>query len=222
MKRILVLLACLLAASNSSAFVLDFEGLGNLASVNNFYNGGTDSQGNSGTNYGVRFGTNSLSVIDADAGGSGNIANEPSPSTVLFFLSGTAILNYAPGFNTGFSFFYSSSTAATINVYDDLNATGNLLTSLSLTAQFTGNNCAGDPTGQFCNWTAVGASFVGIAKSVDFGGTVNQTAYDDITFGSATAGDRGTVPEPAILSLLGLGLAGLGFTRRRKALTSFR
>jgi len=219
MKRILISLACLLAATNASAFVLDFEGVGDLANINGFYNGGTDSLGNSGTNYGVQFGSNTLAVIDADSGGNGNFANEPSPDTIMFFLTGTAILNYGAGFDTGFSFFYTSATAAAVNVYDGLNGTGNLLATLNLTAQYN-DNCVGDPSGSFCNWTAVGATFSGIAKSIDFGGTVNQTGYDDITFGSATAGDRGnpvTVPEPATVAMLGLGLVGMGFTRRRKA-----
>ena len=53
----------------------------------------------------------------------------------MFFLdANNAILNVTNGFTGGFSFFYSSSTAATINVYDALNGTGNIVASLNLAA----------------------------------------------------------------------------------------
>ena len=205
--------AMILAASGfaqANVIVLDFEGVGDQANINDFYNGGTDSMGNSGTDYGIGFGSNTLGIIDADAGGTGNFANEPSADTVMFFLTGTAVLNYSAGFDTGFSFFYSSSTVASVFVYDGLDATGNLLATLDLSAQGF-DNCSGDPNGQFCNWSPVGASFAGTAYSIDFGGTVNQIGYDDITFGSATAGggddDPTPAPAPAGLALLGLGLA---------------
>ncbi len=202
----------LYSATSSAVIVLDFEGAGNVAALQNFYNGGTDSLGNSGTNYGVTFNGATLSIIDADAGGTGNFANEPSPSTVMFFLdANNGVLDYASGFNNGFSFFYSSSTAAAVNVWSGLSATGTLLASLNLTAQGF-DNCVGDPTGSFCNWTAVGVNFAGIAQSIDFGGTANQTGYDNITFGSSTPGN---VPEPAILALLGLGFSVMTFAKRR-------
>lgn len=205
------------SAANADVIVLDFEGVGDGAAINEFYNGGTDSLGNSGVDYDISFGSNALGIIDADAGGGGNIANEPSPDAVMFFLTGTAILNYMPGFDTGFSFFYSSSTAAQVFVYDGLNATGNVLATLNLSAQFN-DNCVGDPNGQFCNWTAVGATFAGTALSIDFGGTVNQTAYDDVTFGSAVAGENpGEIPEPAGYALLALGLGLLAKSRKRKS-----
>jgi hypothetical protein len=208
-KALAVVASALLgAAAQAAPIVLDFEGIGNLAAVGNYYNGG------GGTNYGASFSPDTLAIIDEDAGGTGNIGNEPSPNTVMFFLNANnAVLNFAAGFDTGFSFFYSSSTAATVSVWSEENATGTLLGTLTLTAQFN-QNCTGDPNGDFCNWTAVGVAFGGTAKSIDFGGTANQTAFDDITFGSVIPG---RVPEPAGLLLAGAALAALGATRRRKA-----
>ena len=93
----------------STSFILTFEGVPDFDSVGDFYNGGTSGSGASGTNYGVQFSSNALALVDADAGGSGNFANEPTPSTVVFFLSGLPIMNYSNGFFTGLSFYYGSS-----------------------------------------------------------------------------------------------------------------
>ncbi len=209
--RSLIAVAVLAVAMPASAavIVLDFEGLPNQSSVGDFYNGG------GGTNYGIEFSDATLALIDADAGGDGNFANEPSPNTIMFFLqANNAILNYAAGFDTGFSFFYTSSTAATVTVYDGVDGTGNVLGTLDLVAQYT-NNCVGDPSGSFCNWSPVGVAFAGTARSIDFGGTANQTGFDEITFGSARPGDPTPVPEPATLLTLGAGLAAV--VRRRLA-----
>lgn len=187
---------------------LTFEGIGDLNPVGDYYNGG------GGPNYGVSFSRETLALVDADAGGSGNFANEPSPNTVMFFLdANNAILNVAAGFDTGFSFYYSSSTAATVTVWDGLGGTGNLLGSIDLVAQGF-DNCSGDPTGAFCNWTPIGVAFAGTAKSINFGGTANYTGYDNITFGA----DVPVIPEPSTYALMALGLAGIGLaTRRRKS-----
>ena len=209
-------LVAAMAPAMAAVVVLDFEGVGDLANINNFYNGGTDSQGNSGVNYGVAFSTATLGVVDADAGGSGNIANEPSGQTAMFFLSASnSVLDVAAGFTTGFSFFYTSAGAASVSVWDGLGATGNQLGTLNLTAQFNGNGCVGDPNGQLCNWTAVGVAFAGTAMSIDFGGTANLTAFDDITFGSKDPGPP-PIPEPSTYALMALGLAGIGFVARRR------
>ena len=191
--------------------VLDFEGIGDTQPVGDFYAPE------------FVFSADTLAIIDSDAGGSGNIANEPSASTVMFFVNASnAVLNVLNGFDTGFSFFYSSSTAATVNIWSGLDATGTLLGSIDLAPQNT-TNCSGDPNGTFCNFTNIGTTFDGTAFSIDFGGTANQTAYDNITFGSATAG--GAVPEPATWALFILGFALIGGalrSKRRNSMTTVR
>jgi hypothetical protein len=205
-------LATILSAvpkSQAATITLDFEGVGNTLQVQNFYNGGTDSAGNSGTNYGISFGTDALGIIDSDAGGSGNFGGEPSPSTILFFLGGSAAkMNVAAGFDTGFSFFYSAiSNPGFINVYDGLDGTGNILTTLSLPT--TPNNGAPDPNGDFSPFLPIGVSFSGVARSVDFGGTANQIGFDNITLGAAIPNSPTSVPEPFTIvgTLIGAGTA---------------
>ena len=223
MKRALLrgaaaLLAAATFASPAAAdiVVLDFEGVGNLASVNNFYNGGTDSAGNSGTNYGISFTSTSLGLIDEDAGGSGNIANEPSGQTGLFFLDGdAATMNVLAGFDTGFSFFYSAAAGlgGTVTVYDGADGTGNVLASLLLTPNSVG--CSGDPSGAYCEWTAIGVAFAGTALSVSFGGSANFIVFDDITLGTDVPGNT-AVPEPATWAMMLMGFGATGFAMRRR------
>lgn len=193
------------SAASAAVIVLDFDGVAgpsNSTTVGGFYNGGVSGDGNTGTNYGVDFTANALAI------NSYNGNSEPNPG-ILFFLSGGAVtIDYAPGFTTGFSFNYSSNSNASITVYDGLGGTGNVLATLSLSNNFV-NGCG------YCAWDPIGVSFAGIAKSIDFAGGANFVGYDNITFGSATAG--GGVPEPASWAMLiaGFGLTGAVMRRRR-------
>ncbi|WDE13035.1 PEP-CTERM sorting domain-containing protein [Thalassomonas haliotis] len=203
------------ALANASVITLDFEGVGNQAAINDFYNGGTDSQGNSGVNYGVSFGSDALGCIDSDAGGSCAFANEPTADTVMFFLSGSSVLSYDAGFDTGFSFFYTSARDVSVNVYSGVNLTGDLLGSINLSNNASDNACSGDPTGNFCNWDIGSLSFAGIARSIDFGGAANYVGFDNITFGSTNPDTE--VPEPSSLAILALGVLGLASRRLKSA-----
>lgn len=218
--------------ASAMPFVLDFEGLGVeqtlslgtgfIEGVGEFYNGGLGAQGSGpGTDFGVTFSDNALAIVDADAVGlpawAGNFGGEPTPDTVLFFLEGnTATMTYRDGFTDGFSFFYSSVFfLGSINVYSGPNATGSVLASLVLPP--TPNNGAPDPTGAFSPFVPIGVSFSGTAQSIDFGGTINQITFDNITFGSSTPIiiDEQPVSVPTTLALISLGLAGIARSRRR-------
>ena len=211
MRRILiagvVLLLFTAVASASPIVTLTFEGLGDQEHVNNYYNGGFGSNGSGpGPNYGIVFGTDSLSLIEGSQGGSGNFSNPPSGKTILFFLSGPGdVMNVAAGFTTGFSFFYADQVGFTgsVQVYSGLDGTGTLLASLSLPS-------TPDP---YNVWVPVGVAFAGTAESVIFGGSANFIGFDNITLGSQTPG--GSTPEPASMVLFGSGLIGIARKLRK-------
>ncbi len=210
------------ATPKSDLIVLDFEGLGNTQPILDFYNGGMAGGGfGPGPDFGVTFSGATLSIIAGYAGGSGNFQNEPSPSTVMFFLDeNNAIMNVEAGFETGFSFYYSATDQpGSVEVYDEVGGEGNLLASLDLPAL----GSLPIPGGDYNIWEPIGVTFEGIAKSVKFIGAADFIAFDDVTFGSEIPGgdedDDDDDEEPAIpLSnwalLLGLGLILL-FTMMR-------
>jgi hypothetical protein len=205
-------LAMTATASSASTITLTFEGLKDQEQILDFYNGGTGSAGSSGTDYGISFGNSALALIDSDAGGNGNFANEPSPSTIAFFNSGgDLVMNVPAGFTTGFSFFYTAAFPGSVAVYDGLNATGTLLGTVPLSAQSSSCGAGGDPTGSaYACWDPIGVAFAGTAKSVSFAGAAAFIGFDNITLGAASP-----VPEPASLTMLGVGLAGAAIRRRR-------
>lgn len=226
------LVTTFVAVSKSQAAtitVLDFEGINspvttsNYANINDFYNGGTSSVGTSGTNFGVTFSSNALAIClntlteTCSNTSRGGLGNQSSQRGGLFFLTGSqTFLNYATGFDTGFSFNYTAiGNPGSISVYDDIDGTGNLLGNLALGTTSTGT-CAGYSAG-FCPFVATGIGFTGIAKSISFAGVANQIVFDDITFGSVTP-DPGTTAVPEPFTIVGTMLGGAAALRMKKRL----
>ena len=205
-------------AANASVYVLNFAGLNGNAEepVENYYNGGFGGDGSGpGPNYGITFTSNALSCSGQPGGtcNTAEIPGGPGANTLFFLGGGAATMNVAAGFTTGFSFYYSAvNNPGFINVWSGVNDTGTLLATLNLPT--TPND--GDPGcygTNFCPYVAINVAFAGTAESVDFGGTLNQVGFADVTLGSNTAGGA---PEPASWALMLIGVAGLGAAIRGK------
>jgi hypothetical protein len=223
---VLALLLLGLSSNSQAAVVLDFEGVNGsypsgYAFINDFYNGGTSSDGTTGTDYGISFTPNAQAICLNTPGNTcsntsrGGLGDPDSQQGGLFFLSGTeTYMNVDGGFDTGFSFYYSAiNNTGSVSVYDDYNGTGNLLATLNL--DLTVSDCGPDYNAAFCPFVASGIGFSGIAKSVSFAGVANQIVFDDVTFGSISPAP---VPLPAAVWLFGSALLGMfGFSRTKKS-----
>lgn len=206
-------------AGSGVSFVLDFEGLGRtvgsndnllddslLERVADFYRGGLGGNGSGpGIDFGVEFSDNALAIVDEDVEQipglpefGGNFGGEPTPDTALFFLEGdAATVTRREGFANGFSFYYAAiNQPGFIRVYSGPEGTGEVLASLDL--PLTETNGAPDPQGLFSPFVPIGVTFDGVAQSIDFGGTIDEIGFDNITFGSATplADNSAPLPQP--------------------------
>ena len=192
------------ALSTYQPITLDFEGVNSFDAIGDYYNGGTDTVGNSGRNYGVSFTPAVLGLANDDA--ATYFANAPSALNVMYATDASAFMNVAIGFTDAASFYYSSTTNApnAIQIFSDLNGTGALLGSFSLN-QNTPMNCTG---ATYCNFEKTTVMFSGLAKSIAFGGNHGNVAFDDVTITP--------VPEASTYALLALGLGAIGLYARRR------
>lgn len=223
-----VSVAALLTVSTAYAgpiIDLTFDGINTVYPFSNdvfiqdYYNGGTASNGNSGPNYGIEFSSNALNLCLNSATetcsntSKGGLGPSDSREGALFFLSGgSTFMNVAAGFDTGFAFNYSdvNTSGGFVNVWSGLDGTGTLLATINLS--LTPSGCSGF-FGAYCPFEAIGVSFGGTAKSVEFGGVANYVVFDDVTFGKSTPG----TPEPSTWVMMMAGAAGVGLLARRRS-----
>ncbi len=162
--------------------IATFGGLKNLEFVNNYYNGGTGSMGSGPANKDLHleFTANAQAIVSAAKGGAGNFINNPGGYPVMFFQTGTSvIINTTAGVTTGLWFTYSALQPGTATLYDGPNATGNILSSVSLTP-----NDSGCTTYKMCVWTPVGFPLTATVGSIRFSGVANYIAIGAIHLGA--------------------------------------
>ena len=201
------LAAALFSAGVASAatVTVNFDGPTSFASIDQFYNGGTDTAGVAGPNLGISFGLDALGLQNDAAGP--YFSHAPSPIGVMSVVGPAALMNVFSngGFSGVVSLFYSSSDLGTVKIYSGYNGSGSVLGQFNL----TNNATTGCVDSAYCNWTLATLNLGNnVARSIDFGGAAFTAAFDNLTVE--------TVPLPAALPMLAAGLAGLGALSRRK------
>jgi PEP-CTERM motif len=219
--------------AHATPIVLTFDGaVGH--SVLDFYNGGA------GPNFGVSFshGIATTSGVRGPDGvifpsppGSGPVVVVPYPEIpqpfppALSLTSGDftgctipgapcVTMNVFGGFDTALSFIFMAGEGPIITIWEGLNKTGVRLGMASIGTTF--DFAPPPPSFPPCcpqGFGVVGIPFNGTAHSVEFALGLHSNVYDNITLGSTTP--LTPVPEPATLTLLGVGLGILGASRKR-------
>lgn len=143
---------------------IDFEGVGDLSPIPEF-------DGVSSPDW--------LGIVDADAGGSGNFANEPSPETIAFWLGGATgsreILFATPAAKV--ECFYSSSVPFSMVAFGEDDSVIDIVTA---PANYD-NGPGGDPTGDFNQWDPISIESTGnTIVRIEVSGEQNQTGIDDL------------------------------------------
>jgi len=116
-----------------------------------------------------------LSLIDYDAGGNGNFANEPSPQTIMFWLGGDpSIVLDKPASKV--EFYYSTSVTLIVTAFDKDN---HQIAQITRPPNFQGG--PGDPNGDYSGWTALTVLVPGKKiKRLNVVGGPNYTGFDNL------------------------------------------
>jgi hypothetical protein len=219
--------------SQATTLTLNFEGIVThdavgVANINDFYNGGTSSDGTAGTNYGITFSPNALGICMStltqlctvtSRGGQGDPNSQRGG---FYYASGTEVfLNYAGGFDTSISFFYTArNQPATVTVYDEIDG-GNMLATVSLPITSSGEltGICANYLSYYCPFVASSISFTGTGKSIKFTNQ-NIAVFDDITFANINIQqpENGSTDVPEPFTIVGTLVGGTAAMRMRKKL----
>lgn len=213
MKRLIAAVALLSAAPAFAApYVIDFEKTWDFSNsgVNSFYAGGQAADGSIGPNFGATF-SNVFGLSNEAA--FTYYQNAPSMvGTAYVFLSNNgdrALMNVGSGVTNTLSFSYSSPSEilGAVSAYSGENGTGTLLGTINLVANDAGGFAT--ETGNYGSWTLATFNYQGVARSFDFSALAGNAGIDDIRYDT-------TIPVPAALPMMVLGLGALGAVARRR------